>query len=454
MKKLAVFLSVILVFISVNITAFANADIPVSAEISETDSGDIRVVVYLRSVEKLVSFFTVLEYDTELYSLKEGAASKSLSEEGEEADNFSGVWVFGSLADGSGCVGAFVSHTGVTKSAKIPACEFIIEAKTLRKSTNDIKIYVKELVTDDNDEENDIYKKTSLDFKETDTEISDKFGYSVSETVTITSIKTQDEVVFIPEVIDGATVRALDFSEPTQTPFIVFGRNVLNVGEDVFTSEGFVVSPLKSAPVAAVTKAGGKFLGYNESVVPDLRENYLYTDQYLVNEKEALFESNAEYEVTPSHNTLNYLGTGTVFELKNGDVTANLLLCVKGDVNGDSVCDILDVMISERYINELDFLSEIEKKSAELNDDNTVDLQDYTHMVNQSLDGGYKIFDGIRGDFNGDYCIDALDIFAFNKLMKKEDISQLEKAKMDLNNDGIIDSTDKKILENIIDSFY
>ncbi|MBQ8183760.1 MAG: dockerin type I repeat-containing protein [Clostridia bacterium] len=453
MKKLAVILSVIIIVISLNTTAFAQTDIPVSAQMSETADGEIRVVIYAHNIEKLVSLFTVLEYDTQLYELKEGAASGTPSAEGEKTDNFPGVWVFGTLADGSGCVGAFVSHTGVSKTAKTAVCEFVLGAKTSRKSANDIKIYVKEFITDDNDEENDIYKKTPVGFKETDTDDTNNFEYSIQESVTVTSIKTQDEVVFIPENIEGVTVRSLDFKEPSQTPFTVFGRNVLNVGENVFTSESFAVAPVNSAPVAAVTSAGGMFLGYNESVIPDLEEQYLYTDKYLVNKSNMLFESNADYTVTPSHNTLRFWGTGTVVELKNGESTADFLLCVKGDINGDSVCDVLDVMISERYINELDFLSDIEQKGAEFNEDNTVNLQDYTQIVNQSLDGGYKIFDGIRGDFNGDYCVDALDIFAFNKMMKKEDISQLEKAKADLNNDGKIDTTDKIILETLIETF-
>lgn len=452
MKKVAALLAVVMCFCACFITATAQSNIPVSAVISETDNGDIYVVLYSKNPEKLVSFFTVIEYDTTLYSFKDAKASTTESSDGTLSENFTGAWAFGKLADGTGCAGAFVSYSGVTRKGDIPACEFIIHPETSRKDVNDIKIFVKEYITDDGDEENDIRKKTPVNFKETDVDISEIFDYSGGETVTITSIKTDDKMVFIPENIEGLTVRSINTDKPLSNTFAVFGRNVLHIGENVFCSENTAVAPENSAPVAAVKIAGGSFFSYRENVVADLNEPVFYTHQYLVNQGETLFETNAGYEVLPSHKTGGFWGTGTVITLKSSDSSADFELCVKGDINGDSVCDVLDVMLCERYVNSLDELTYISRKSAEFTGENVVDVNDYAQLVNQSLDGGYTVFDGVRGDLNGDYAIDILDIAVLNKMIKSE-LTQSQKIRADLDNDGKITSSDINLLELLIESF-
>ena len=159
MRKTAIFMCVAVLFSIFSITAFAQNTIPVSAEVSETTAGELRVVVYVENVEKLISLNAVLEYDTSVYNLKSAKASTSADSYGEEKDNISGLWVFGNLADGSGCVGAFVAFGGITKTAKTAACEFILESRNGEFNIDEINLSIKEFITEDNDEENDIYEK-------------------------------------------------------------------------------------------------------------------------------------------------------------------------------------------------------------------------------------------------------------------------------------------------------
>ncbi len=453
MKKIAIFLAVIMLFCSVSVTVFAKDNIPVSAEIIETESGDFHVTVYAQSPRKLVSFITVIEYDVTLYSLSEGYASTSEASDGETVENFSGAWVFGSLADKTGCAGAFISYSGASKNGRVAACEFIIHPETIRKSADDIKVYVKEYVTDDNDEENDIYKKTPVSVTEDNGAASDKFEFLTGETVTITEIKSDDKILFIPEIINGLTVRALVTDKGTENPFVVFGRNVLRVEKGVFSPESTVISPVGSAPESSAKLVNGKYFSYSEGVTVDLKKPVFYTADYLVTDDNTLFSGNCQYSVEASHKLLEYWGTGTSITLENGDSEGEFYLCVMGDVNGDSVCDVLDVMLCEEYVSGNESLGEIEIKSTEFTADSVVDVQDYAQLVNLALEQDYSVFEGVRGDLNGDYAVDVLDLLAFNRLSQNPRLTVEEKAMLDFNNDGKINSSDALVLELLIESF-
>ena len=453
MKKLAIFLAVVMLFCSVSVTAFAKDNIPVSAEIIETEDGDFHVTVYAHSPRKLVSFITVIEYDVTLYSLSEGYASTSKAPDGEAIENFSGAWVFGSLADKTGCAGAFISYSGASKNGRVAACEFIIHPETTRKSADDLKVYIKEYVTDDNDEENDIYKKTPISFSEDNADASVNFEFLMGETVTITEIKSDDEILFIPEIINGLTVRALATDKGSENPFIVFGRNVLRVDKGAISVKSTVISPMGSAPESAAKSVDGIYFSYSDGVTVDLKNPVFYTADYLVTSGDGLFSGNCQYSVEASHKLLEYWGTGTSITLKNGNDEGDFYLCVMGDVNGDSVCDVLDVMLCEGYVSGNESLGDIPLKSTEFTADNMVDVQDYAQLVNLALEQDYSVFDGVRGDLNGDYAVDVLDVFAFNRISQSSSLTLEERAKMDFNNDGKIDSSDALVLELLIESF-
>lgn len=451
MKKISVFLTLVLLFSMFGTVSSAHGSIPVGAEVSDTPDGALRVVVYVENADSLVSLKAVLKYASETYTLKEARASSHTDSSGDEVDNISGLWVFGNLADGSGCVGAFVSHGGVSVTSKTDVCEFVITSENGAVKTDEIVLSIEEFITDDNNEENDIFEKTVIHFDKTSADVHSDFGFETDgKTSTVTEIKTADNVVFIPLSAEGLNVRSLKPTKKAENPFFVFDRNVLNVAEGVFSENTTVVAPLNSAPVTAVQKAGGKYLGYGDRVTVDFDTEILYTDMFFVDNFASLFVGTADVDVVPSCAEA-YLGTGTLITLKNGGNSATFTLCVKGDVNGDSVCDVLDVFSAERYINGFGDLDFSGLKSADYDLDGDVTVRDYVQLVNSALGSDYKLFDGICGDINGDFAVDVLDLFEFNRKINNADFS--EKEKLDFNGDGIVNSADRVALCGLVDAF-
>ena len=98
-------------------------------------------------------------------------------------------------------------------------------------------------------------------------------------------------------------------------------------------------------------------------------------------------------------------------------------------------------------------LEKIQQKGVDFNGDGVVAANDYAQAVNVALGEEIKVFDGVWGDLNGDYCVDILDLFMMNKFMSNAQLSTEEKAKADFNNDGIIDTADKDILNELLEEF-
>ena len=454
MKKIAWFLTFIMVLCMFPIKASAQDVIPVSAEITQTTE-ELKITVYLENVKNLVSFRGVVEYDTSAYILKSARASTYIDSYGNETENLSGMWVFGNLYDGTGSVGAFVSVDGATKTLRTPVCEFLLEGKNGVVNKEDIVFCVMELVTDDANGKNDVKTRTPLAFSTPQVDVSGLFGYEKQgETVNVTEIKTQDEVVFVPRYIDGFTVRGIVGQKVFNNACIVFDRNVLRVSDGAFSKRNMIIAPYESAPVAAVKKAGGTYLAYYENVKPHSSERVLYTNEFLLDDFGKIFNTNCVFKAVPSHVAdKNYFGTGSVITLENGGKSTDFQLCVKGDVNGDSVCDALDILYGERYVNGLGDLYEIQQKSADMNEDNNINPQDYTQLVNLALGLECSLFEGVRGDLNGDNCVDILDMIIFDKLRNDVNLSEENKAEIDFNNNGAIDDNDKFILSEIIMMF-
>lgn len=457
MKKTALFLCVVFLFSLLTVTPHAAGTIPVSAEIRTVGNGEFTVTVYVDAAQNAVSLKLVLKYDTARFCLKNAKACMHTTASGDESENLSGMWAFGNLANGTGCVAAFISSNGATLYEKTAVCEFIFTSEDTDFKTEEINCVLSEFITDDGDEKNDIRSDTAISpVQRTEEDVSNVFSYVISnDMVRITSVKSAQETLFVPEKINGYPVRTFDVTPSAQNRFLIFPRSVLNAGESAFSEDCTVVAPFGSAPAFATQKCGCAVLCYYENTVPDLCEPFFYTDVFLASSPDAFFGGSADITVAPSYRvgSESLLGTGTVVTLQNAANELDFTLCVMGDVNGDSVCDVIDIVCAERRVNGLNDFSNIENKSVDFDFDGDVNVADFSALVNIALGCEYTLYEGVRGDLNGDCAVDVLDICAFFKMMNEPVSAQNQIAKADFNNDGVLNSYDLDILCEMVDLF-
>ncbi len=82
----------------------------------------------------------------------------------------------------------------------------------------------------------------------------------------------------------------------------------------------------------------------------------------------------------------NYLwGTGSTITYYEWYGREDFTVVVTGDVNGDSVCDVIDAVQTNRAINEQSELSGCYSLAADTNGDNEITVEDYSDIVNLAL---------------------------------------------------------------------
>ena len=86
------------------------------------------------------------------------------------------------------------------------------------------------------------------------------------------------------------------------------------------------------------------------------------------------------------HGNIELYGTGTIITVYDGDeCVGDFTLVVNGDLNGDSVCDVLDCADVEKASNGNAELSGTYAMAADSNSDDIVDITDYQSIVNKAL---------------------------------------------------------------------
>ncbi len=97
---------------------------------------------------------------------------------------------------------------------------------------------------------------------------------------------------------------------------------------------------------------------------------------------------NATHYALPSYSNgkENYFGTGSsVVVYLNGEPDSVFNLVVYGDLNGDSVCDVLDCAEIEKAANKQITLNGNYFTAGDMNNNNKIDVRDYQSMVNKAL---------------------------------------------------------------------
>jgi hypothetical protein len=90
-------------------------------------------------------------------------------------------------------------------------------------------------------------------------------------------------------------------------------------------------------------------------------------------------------EMSYVQNNTKYIGTGTKCLLNTGTETAYFTVVIDGDLNGDSVCDVLDASLAAKYANYLDTPTDIEVCAATGEMGDYISPTDYQNLVNKAV---------------------------------------------------------------------
>lgn len=104
-------------------------------------------------------------------------------------------------------------------------------------------------------------------------------------------------------------------------------------------------------------------------------------------------------------NSSGFLGTGSTVVFNDGtkDITYNVVIA--GDVDGDSVCDVIDAALVNLAVSEKLELSAVSKCAATLVAGKEVDVYDYQNIVNWVVSGSVRlneVYTVTFEDYNGD----------------------------------------------------
>jgi hypothetical protein len=81
--------------------------------------------------------------------------------------------------------------------------------------------------------------------------------------------------------------------------------------------------------------------------VIDTKNKIIFTENYVAMDYSKIVSYLAPATITSKANQYGFFGTGTSITFENQGVVEEYKVIVKGDLNGDSVCDVLDCMLAE-----------------------------------------------------------------------------------------------------------
>ncbi len=122
----------------------------------------------------------------------------------------------------------------------------------------------------------------------------------------------------------------------------------------------------------------------------DFINHLLYTKNYAQTNIDNIvgIKETTTYYYRPSYiyRKTQYYGTGSTLDVCNDNgVWETYTLIVQGDVNGDSVCDVLDAVNVQRASTNHTKLTDNYLLAADINGDGNIDVDDYSAVVNNAV---------------------------------------------------------------------
>ena len=125
-----------------------------------------------------------------------------------------------------------------------------------------------------------------------------------------------------------------------------------------------------------------------KNVVIDSTNNYMILDISASQDlSEAILPMNGYKLTTTPSSDYGFFGTGSKVQVTDSDGTqvAEYTLVVRGDVNGDSVCDVFDLMLMQFVINDPSTFDGVYFVAGDLTKDGEITDRDFEAVVTKAL---------------------------------------------------------------------
>ncbi len=213
------------------------------------------------------------------------------------------------------------------------------------------------------------------------------------------ALKNNTEITSVT-IKEGVTeIGGLTFMGCANLKKAVIPASVTTIGAYAFydCSESLVIYCFKNS--AAYTYAVENSLNYvvmdikpTEKTVIDYDNKIVFTSVYNSKTLNSLLLPTDNVMLFPvASRTVgndDFYGTGSsVSVFENNKLVSDYTVIVKGDLNGDSVCDVLDIMMTEQYSSSHGAASQNQTYAANGCISENVDINSYQSVVNTALAG-------------------------------------------------------------------
>lgn len=149
-------------------------------------------------------------------------------------------------------------------------------------------------------------------------------------------------------------------------------------GKIVYPDKASIIMGDTNIVLYAVFESDEIFYTWNENVT--VKDGIIYVNSlFLTNENTSTFFDEVGSGVSVEYkNDFSYaIGTGSQISISDDEKKDVFTVCLKGDANGDSVCDGLDITYLIEHINSgKKNLTQVQREAMDLNSDGTLDQKD------------------------------------------------------------------------------